>query len=105
VIQDVQEIQKSAAPGQPMDKIIIVSQWTTLLSIIGQHLTKRGFQVGSITGQDSFEERAAMMKKFNENPKRPQILLLSLMAGGVGLNLVGANYVFFLEPHWNVKAL
>lgn len=41
------------------------------------------------------------MKKFNLDKEKYHVCLLSLTAGGVGLNLVGGNYVFFLEPHWN----
>jgi transcription termination factor 2 len=42
-----------------------------------------------------------IMSKFNSTRKRPQIMLLSLAAGGCGLNLVGANHLFLLDIHWN----
>jgi len=102
VLNDLKVLRNEAASkGVPMDKVIIVSQWTTLLEIIGNHLNRKGFTFASITGADSVDDRSATMGKFNADPKKPQILLLSMAAGGVGLNLVGANHVYFLEPHWN----
>lgn len=84
-----------------MDKVIIVSSWTSFLDIMAQHLTKRGYSNISLDGRLDVSERSEIMRKFNENPQKPQIMLLSINAGGVGLNLTGANHVFFIEPQWN----
>ena len=51
-------------------------------------------------GAVKIAERDKSVKRFNSD-KGPQIMLLSLEAGGVGLNLVGANHLFFLDVHWN----
>jgi transcription termination factor 2 len=83
-----------------MDKVIIVSQWTSFLDIFGHHLRAKGFTYEALDGRMKLEERTSVMTKFNEKAK-PQILLLSIAAGGVGLNLTGANHVYFMEPHWN----
>jgi transcription termination factor 2 len=88
-----------------MEKVIIVSSWTTLLGIVRNHAQKRGYTTCTIDGTMSVEERSATMKVFNQNKRKPQILFLSMAAGGVGLNLTGANHVFFLEPNWNVSFL
>lgn len=84
-----------------MDKVVIISSWTSTLDILYQHLRKRRFSSIFITGRENTQDRADNMKKFNNYPDKYHICLLSLMAGGVGLNLVGGNHVFFLEPHWN----
>ena len=54
-----------------------------------------------LVGEVKICDRTDIMMKFNADPKRPQIMLLSLTAGGVGLNLTGANHLFFLDIHWN----
>merc|ERR1712106_1186471 len=45
--------------------------------------------------------RGNIVEDFNNNQQGPQVMLLSLAAGGVGLNLVGANHLFLLGMHWN----
>jgi len=47
-------------------------------------------------------DRAGIMTRFNGPPSsRPEAMLLTLAAGGVGLNLIGANHLFFMDLHWN----
>jgi len=46
-------------------------------------------------------DRQDAMGKLNSGSDRPHVMLLSLLAGGVGLNLIGANHMILLEPHWN----
>ena len=45
--------------------------------------------------------RSGIVENFNNNQHGPHVMLLSLAAGGVGLNLVGANHLFLLDLHWN----
>lgn len=47
------------------------------------------------------KERGDIVDSFNRAGRGPQVMLLSLGAGGVGLNLVGANHLFLLDLHWN----
>ena len=47
------------------------------------------------------KERGDIVETFNRPDRNPQVMLLSLAAGGVGLNLVGANHLFLLDMHWN----
>ena len=85
----------------PEDKIIVVSQWTTMLELIGHHLKKGNFEYCIITGRVSLADRNDVLVDFN-NPRSPvNIMLLSLKAGGVGLNIVGANHMFLLDIHRN----
>ncbi|ODM96360.1 Transcription termination factor 2 [Orchesella cincta] len=102
ILDDLEELREQAeAENKPMDKVVIVSSWTSLLDIIHSHLRSRKFSCVFITGREKTDERKDAMTRFNNHPQRPQIVLLSLAAGGVGINLIGGNYVFFVEPHWN----
>uniref|UniRef100_A0A499FUU0 Transcription termination factor 2 n=1 Tax=Anopheles farauti TaxID=69004 RepID=A0A499FUU0_9DIPT len=83
------------------DKAIIVSQWTSVLDILGSHLTARNVAYVSLTGQVPVKFRNDIVVDFNKPSGSAKIMLLSLTAGGVGLNLVGANHLFLLDPHWN----
>ncbi|MFL0782447.1 MAG: helicase-related protein, partial [Prochlorococcus sp.] len=52
-------------------------------------------------GSTSKNERQAMVDRFQEDPRGPQLFLLSLKAGGVGLNLTRASHVFHVDRWWN----
>uniref|UniRef100_A0A0K0FL87 Transcription termination factor 2 (inferred by orthology to a human protein) n=1 Tax=Strongyloides venezuelensis TaxID=75913 RepID=A0A0K0FL87_STRVS len=83
------------------DKIIIVSQWTSMLRLVHSHLNKRKITFVEITGEVDQKTRHSAQEVINSSAKPERIMLLSLKAGGVGLNLVGANHLFILDPHWN----
>ncbi|CDW53912.1 transcription termination factor, RNA polymerase [Trichuris trichiura] len=80
---------------------VIVSQWVSLLKIISYHLRKNGITFTSITSKVTPEERTKRVERFNSLSSDPQVMLLSLTAGGVGLNLIGGNHLFILDLHWN----
>ncbi|CAL8115364.1 unnamed protein product [Orchesella dallaii] len=102
ILNDLEELRAAAkAEGRHMDKVVIVSSWPSFLLILNEHLRARRFTAVFITGKEKPEERMSGMKRFNKLSGKPQIVLLSLAAGGVGINLIGGNYVFFVEPHWN----
>jgi len=86
----------------PEDKLIIVSQWTSMLSIIANHLQQRHLDYYEIRGDVNLIKRNEIVEKLNNRKSIDvRILLLSLNAGGVGLNLVGANRMFLVDIHWN----
>ncbi|XP_043927482.1 transcription termination factor 2 [Protopterus annectens] len=82
-------------------KSVIVSQWTSMLSIVAVHLKKYGYTYATIDGSVNPKMRMDLVDEFNTNPKGPQVMLVSLCAGGVGLNLIGGNHLFLLDMHWN----
>lgn len=88
--------------NHPEDKMIIVSQWTSMLRVIGRFLERREVEYCEINGEVKLAERNEIVQQFNK-PRNTQIrvMLLSLNAGGVGLNLVGANRMFLIDIHWN----
>ncbi|KAL1485253.1 hypothetical protein MTO96_032077 [Rhipicephalus appendiculatus] len=83
------------------DKSVVVSRWTSLLSLVRHHLDRRGIPSVTIQGSVPGHQRASYVAKFNEQREGPTVMLLSLEAGGVGLNLVGGNHMFVLDVHWN----
>nr|XP_031835542.1 transcription termination factor 2 isoform X1 [Nomia melanderi] len=87
---------------QKGDKLIIVSQWTSMLNIVASYLPSlKGASFNMFTGNVPIKERQGIMDAFNEPESDPRILLLSLTAGGVGLNLVGGNHLLLIDIHWN----
>ncbi|XP_023193346.1 transcription termination factor 2 isoform X1 [Xiphophorus maculatus] len=82
-------------------KSVIVSQWTSMLNIIAVHLRRMGLTYGVIDGTVNPKRRMDLVEEFNTNPRGPQVMLVSLCAGGVGLNLIGGNHLFLIDMHWN----
>ncbi|KAK6113240.1 SNF2 N-terminal domain family protein [Brugia pahangi] len=83
------------------DKCVIVSQWTSLLNILEYHLERKKILYTSINGKVSSSDRQNRANSFNMVDSGPRVMLLSLTAGGVGLNLVGGNHLFLVDLHWN----
>ena len=84
------------------EKLVIVSQWTSMLDIVREHLSAARVPSCTISGSVKMSERQDLIDTFNGSSRRgPRVMLLSLLAGGVGLNLVGGNHLFILDPHWN----
>ncbi|XP_054987494.1 transcription termination factor 2 [Sorex araneus] len=81
-------------------KSVIVSQWTSMLKVVALHLKKQGLTYASIDGSVNPKQRMDLVEEFNSS-RGPQVMLISLLAGGVGLNLTGGNHLFLLDMHWN----
>jgi SNF2 family DNA or RNA helicase len=79
-------------------KAIVFSQFTTLLGILRKHLDARGQSYEYLDGKT--RDREARVNRFQNDPDL-KLFLISLKAGGVGLNLTAASYVFLLDPWWN----
>ena len=92
------ELMESAISGG--HKILLFSQFTSMLAIIEEELKKKDISFYKITGETSKQDRLSMVKQFNEDDT--PIFLISLKAVGVGLNLTGADVVIHYDPWWNV---
>lgn len=79
-------------------KALVFSQWTSLLDRVEPHLREAGISFTRLDG--STRDRAGVVAEF-QNPAGPPVLLISLKAGGTGLNLTAADHVFLLDPWWN----
>lgn len=80
-------------------RMLIFSQFTSMHELIMKRLDAEGLAYFYISGQTPSEERLAMSERFNEGEK--DIFLISLKAGGTGLNLTGADTVILYDLWWN----
>ena len=79
-------------------KALVFSQFVSLLSIVRDRLQREGITYEYLDGQT--RDRAARVERFQTDGRCP-LFLISLRAGGLGLNLTAADYVFLLDPWWN----
>ena len=82
-------------------KALVYSQFTSMLKLINKEVNKRNWSSVYLDGATSNREK--VVKKFQEDPDT-SFFLISLKAGGVGLNLTAADYVFIFDPWWNEAA-
>jgi len=80
-------------------RVIIYSQWTSMLSIIKKMLDKEKILYFYLDGATKAEDRVEMVNRFNSGEKN--VFLLSLKAGGFGLNITGADVVIHFDAWWN----
>jgi SNF2 family DNA or RNA helicase len=79
-------------------KALIFSQFTTLLGLVRERLDAAGVAYAYLDGQTA--DRKAAVARFVDDPAC-KLFLISLKAGGTGLNLTAADYVYLLDPWWN----
>jgi superfamily II DNA or RNA helicase len=83
-------------------KILVFSQFVEMLTLIRAELDKGPYTYEYIDGQTPAKDRLDKVNRFNEAPEGElPIFLISLKAGGTGLNLTGADYVIHYDPWWN----
>lgn len=83
-------------------KILLFSGYTSMFEIIEKELKKRSIEYFKLTGATKIDERVKMVDEFNEN-SNIKLFLISLKAGGTGLNLTGADMVIHYDPWWNIS--
>lgn len=81
-------------------KSIVFSQWTSFLDLLEIPFSRRNFQFVRLDGTLNQQQRERVIHEFSENPSI-LVMLISLKAGGVGINLTAASNVFLLDPWWN----
>jgi len=87
----------------PTWKAVVFSQFATMLDIVHSCLKREGYESVRIDGRMSNQARKKALEDFAQKPN-VKIFLISLKAGGQGLNLTSANTVFLLDPWWNPAA-
>lgn len=95
----IQLIENAMAGGH---KILLFSQFTSMLDVIERRLKTEHILYYRLDGSTKSEQRTRLVNAFNEN-KIP-VFLISLKAGGTGLNLTGADIVIHYDPWWNAAA-
>ena len=83
-------------------QILLFSQFTTMLNRIRKGLEELGISTYTLQGDTPKERRAQLVKGFNSGGA--QVFLISLKAGGTGLNLTAADVVIHYDPWWNLAA-
>lgn len=79
-------------------KVVVFSQFVQLLKIFGNELNSEGIEYSYLDGQSRAREE--IVQEFKRCSSK-NVFLISLKAGGVGLNLTEADYCFILDPWWN----
>ena len=91
---------KAIRLNSPSTKSVVFSQFTSFLDLIAPALTRAGIPYVRFDGAMTQKARAAVITEFSDS-KKGFVMLLSLRAGGVGLNLTAANHVFMMDPWWS----
>jgi superfamily II DNA or RNA helicase len=91
----IEALEDAVAEGH---KALVFSQWTSLLDRLEPHLRDASIRFGRLDG--STRDRGAVVGEFQDDAG-PPVLLISLKAGGTGINLTAADHVFLLDPWWN----
>ena len=84
-------------------KILLFSSYTGMFPLIEEKLKKEKIEYSKLTGQTKVGERIKLVDEFNEDGNK-KVFLISLKAGGTGLNLIGADMVIHYDPWWNISA-
>lgn len=91
----IESLEASVSQGH---RALVFSQWTSLLDLIEPRLAGSAIRFSRIDG--STTDRDTVVREF-QSPDGPPVMLLSLKAGGVGLNLTAADHVYIVDPWWN----
>ncbi|KAF3002400.1 hypothetical protein E8E13_002570 [Curvularia kusanoi] len=99
-IEKTMDIIDEIGARDPTEKILIFSQWTSLLDLLEVPMLERHVRYQRYDGSMTVGDRADALDRFMDRPDE-RVLLLSLKAGNAGLNLANANHVILLDPFWN----
>lgn len=94
------ELSREITENTGKHKVLIFSQFLGMLSLIRQELDKQKIPYVYFDGSTSATERERAIQKF-QNDEDCRVFLISLKAGGIGLNLTAADYVYIVDPWWN----
>ncbi|GMT46356.1 MAG: hypothetical protein IEMM0006_2188 [bacterium] len=96
----IKEIVRHITDKTANHKLLIFSQFVKMLGLIKSELNKHNIEYEYLDGQRSTKQREQSVKNFQENPDL-RVFLISLKAGGTGINLTAADYVYVVDPWWN----
>ena len=96
----LEELSREITENISDHKALIFSQFLGMLGLIRETLKAQGVQFEYFDGSTSVQERQRAINNFQNNPEC-RVFLISLKAGGVGLNLTAADYVYIVDPWWN----
>ncbi len=96
----IKEIIQHITDKTSKHKILIFSQFVKMLGLIKNELNKRNIEYEYLDGKSSTVQREKSVENFQNNDDL-RVFLISLKAGGTGLNLTAADYVYIIDPWWN----
>jgi SNF2 family DNA or RNA helicase len=96
----IKEIIQHITDKTANHKILIFSQFVKMLGLIKNELVRRNIEFEYLDGQSTTKQREQSVNNFQENDEL-RVFLISLKAGGTGLNLTAADYVYIVDPWWN----
>ncbi len=96
----IKEIVQHVTEKTAKHKILIFSQFVKMLDLIKSELSRRNIDFEYLDGQCSPSQREKSVENFQSNEEL-RVFLISLKAGGTGLNLTAADYVYIVDPWWN----
>ncbi len=96
----LEELTREIAENIGGHKALVFSQFLGMLSLIKEQLKKLGIDHEYFDGSSTIQERERAIERF-QNDDNCRVFLISLKAGGVGLNLTAADYVYIVDPWWN----
>ncbi len=96
----INEIVQHITDKTAKHKILVFSQFVKMLGLVKAELSKRNIEFEYLDGQSSTIQREKSVNNFQDNSNL-RVFLISLKAGGTGLNLTAADYVYLLDPWWN----
>lgn len=85
----------------PTHKVLVFSQFSSMLNLLTKDCNLRGFEYFHFDGQTPPVKRVEMVNAFQDPDNRVNLFLISLKAGNTGLTLTSADYVFLFDPWWN----
>lgn len=96
----INELMRELEENAGGHKLLVFSQFTEMLGLIRKELEKEGISYCYLDGSTPAEKRQEAVEQFQQNAEY-RVFLISLKAGGVGLNLTAADYVYLVDPWWN----
>ncbi|KAJ6541849.1 SNF2 family N-terminal domain-containing protein [Mycena capillaripes] len=97
LIQNLRKLREQ----DPCFRAVVFSQFTSFLDLIQAVLKRERFEQYRFDGSMDVKKRGAALDEFRAPTRKPKVLVVSLKAGGVGLNLTTANHVFMMDCWWN----
>ncbi|KAJ6520356.1 RAD5-like protein [Mycena sanguinolenta] len=97
LVQNLRKLREQ----DPCFRAVVFSQFTSFLDLIQAVLKREHFEQYRFDGSMDVKKRGKALEEFKAPTRKPKVLIVSLKAGGVGLNLTTANHVFMMDCWWN----
>ncbi|MBN9298388.1 MAG: DEAD/DEAH box helicase [Filimonas sp.] len=97
------ELMNEITENTGSHKVLVFSQFTGMLGLISERMNNQGIPFLYLDGSTKATDRQALVNQFQQD-ENVKVFLISLKAGGVGLTLTAADYVYLVDPWWNPAA-